>query len=174
MHGLAIEHPSAPVSGESDGTRSFRNEDDGTHQAPPAIRARMRFAGKLAWSAAGFLIGAAFWHVVGFWSFVSYVVLGGPDPATYLASSARIVSIASADQAPARPAPATGAHPACVTLALDRTTGETRLEPCEATAVALPHVDASGREDLALLPGRTSPTILPHSDLAPSTSSLND
>jgi hypothetical protein len=166
MHGLAIEHPSAPISRTGGVAHAPGKGGDGS---PPALsnnRPRTGLAGKLAWSAAGFLIGAAFWHVIGFWSFVSYVVLGNPDSGAYLASSARIVSIAAADQAPARPT--------CITLALDRATGHTRPEPCEATALALPHVAASAREDLVLPLDRSAPTILPHSGAAPSARSMND
>ncbi len=160
MHGLAIDHPSASVSG---GT--------GTRTSVPARR--LGLASKLAWCTAGFLIGAAFWHVIGFWSFISYVVLGGPGPQATFAS-ARPLAVASIDQVRTSATPATGSRPSCITLALDRATGRTRREPCDATAPPLPHVAASPREDLALLPGESSPTILPHSTPGAAASSRAD
>ncbi|MGE0022330.1 MAG: hypothetical protein AB7S70_01715, partial [Hyphomicrobium sp.] len=36
--------------------------------------------GGLGWSVIGFVVGAVFWHFIGFWGFVSEVVLaGGPS-----------------------------------------------------------------------------------------------
>lgn len=65
--------------------------DDRSHQAlpgrrprnapiAPAVRRRARpvLTGLLS-GVAGFIVGAVFWHIVGFWSFVSQVVLKGPD-----------------------------------------------------------------------------------------------
>jgi hypothetical protein len=173
MRARAIEHHSEPISSDRATAPAFAIEDHGSRPPLPVSQRRTGIAGKLAWCAAGFLIGAAFWHVVGFWSFISYVVLGGPDGSANFVSP-QIVSVASADQAPAPPALAAKGRPACITLALDRATGETRPEPCEASALALPHIAASAREDLASLPERSSPTILPHSGVAPTSTTLSD
>jgi hypothetical protein len=156
MHGLAIERPSpaAPID------------------RVIAVR-RPGIAGRLAWWATGFLVGAAFWHLVGFWSFVSYAVLGGPISGGY-GASARPAAVASTDQAPALYTPASGTRASCIALVLDRTTGQTRPEPCAPATVALPHVEASGREDLAMLREAHLPTILPKSDPAALASSRND
>lgn len=43
-------------------------------------QSRTRFVGKFGWIALGFVLGAGFWHAVGFWSFVTAVTLTGNAP----------------------------------------------------------------------------------------------
>lgn len=43
---------------------------------------RRRISSAVLSGLAGFVLGAIFWHLVGFWSFVSHVVLKGPDGRT--------------------------------------------------------------------------------------------
>jgi hypothetical protein len=170
MHGLAINHPPTSVSADIGVARAAAKQNVSQRAVPPR---GARIASKLAWCTAGFLIGAAFWHLVGFWSFVSYVVLGGPTPQVSFAS-ARPLTVASAVQASVPAKPAIGGRPSCITLALDRSTGKTRPEPCDAAATPLPHVAASPREDLALLPDQSSPTISPYSAPGPTAPSQAD
>lgn len=65
---------------------------------------------RASWGMAGFLIGAAFWHFIGFWNFVSEVVFVG-----HSVRAERLV-----DQAGAL----------CVQLALDRETGVVSDQRC--------------------------------------------
>jgi hypothetical protein len=66
-----------------------------TYVTAPAPKRRPRPAFVAAGSAvAGFITGALFWHTIGFWNFVSDVVLKGPDEAQ---------SIALAQQSPTVP-----------------------------------------------------------------------
>lgn len=48
----------------------------------PIVRPQRRpgLSGKLGWIAFGFVLGAGFWHAVGFWSFVTAVTLTGNAP----------------------------------------------------------------------------------------------
>ncbi len=90
-------------------------------------------AAPLAWGFAGFLIGAIFWHVIGFWGFLSEAVLEAPEPQ---------VSVVAREVKPAVP-------PNCTTLALNRATGETTSVPC-ADQTPLLEEARMGRHDLAL------------------------
>jgi hypothetical protein len=173
MHELAIDNSSASSPAKNGTADAFRNWNEDGQRAAPARRPGL--ASKLAWCTAGFLIGAAFWHAVGFWSFISLVVLGGPGPQAQASlASARPLIAGSIDRVPTRTTLATSSRPSCITLALDRTTGRTRPEPCDATAPPLPHDAASPREDLALLPGESSLTISPYSAPGPTASSRAD
>lgn len=82
------------------------------------IGKRGRFSSRLrpfAWGFGGFLIGAIFWHMIGFWGFLSAVVLKGPEAG---------VSVIS------RPVVVPAGLPNCTGLALNRTTGRTTSVPC--------------------------------------------
>lgn len=101
-------------------------------------RGRLRaHAAPLAWGFGGFLIGAIFWHAIGFWGFLGEVILKSPEPR---------VSVV------ARTAPPSSL-PNCTALAIDRATGRTRSIPCAET---LPlHEEAGlGRQDLAFVEPR--------------------
>lgn len=91
----------------------------------------------IGWALAGFIIGAVFWHFVGFWTFVSTVVLKGADEPHHIHAVEYIFRRSA------------GPVANCTTLVLDRTSGGTRAEPC-AGARALEARD-TGRGDLASL-----------------------
>ncbi len=98
----------------------------------------------LLWGGLGFVAGAVFWHLVGFWSFLSEVVLDrttGPQAAE--ASSppiglpAKVVLVDTAR---------------CTALALDRRAKLTLAVPCPEDGLALRlEPDNDAREDLAVL-----------------------
>ena len=73
-----------------------------------------------AWGITGFLVGAIFWHFIGFWGFVSEVVF----------SNRRAVEDRQIAQ--------TG--PQCLQILLDRSSGAVRGEPCAPEA---PQLDES-------------------------------
>ncbi len=107
--------------------------------------------GGLGWSIIGFVLGAVFWHFVGFWGFVSEVVLaGGPPPsgavaaiyAPMLEARSRWVQVADASPSP------------CTLLVLDRRTGLTSARPCEDGQAPLPADAFEGREDRVIASGR--------------------
>lgn len=177
MHGLAIERGPmvyAGIGNKADPIPPRAGAKATLHEKRP-----IGIAGKLAWCTAGFLAGAGFWHFVGFWGFVSTVVLGGPDPEREL-FSARPIPLVSANvsakghaSAPMAAGKARAGF-ACIALALDRVSGETRRVPCETAAPVLPHVPTAGREDLALLRPSSSPTILPESGANSAVQAAND
>ncbi|MFM9940843.1 MAG: hypothetical protein ACKVP7_15270 [Hyphomicrobiaceae bacterium] len=80
----------------------------------------------MAWGIAGFLIGAIFWHFIGFWGFVSDIVLKGRP------QDSRIVAQTGSD---------------CTELALDRATGVIHATACPIHAPQLAEVARSDRED---------------------------
>lgn len=84
----------------------------------------------VAWSAFGFVAGAVFWHLVGFWSLVSLAVLGSGDKRAPVAAGAN-----SDLRAPVLETGSLGnaVKPRCVVLVLDRLGGETREAPCPVT-----------------------------------------
>lgn len=107
--------------------------------------------GGLGWSVIGFVGGAVFWHFVGFWGFVSDVVLSEGPPAASRAAlyhapahapRMRPVQVADASQAP------------CTLLALDRRTGVTSARPCDNDHPPLPADAFQGREDRIAIDAR--------------------
>lgn len=82
----------------------------------------------LGWGIGGFLVGAVFWHFIGFWGFVSNVVLRGASSDEF-----RYVEQAGGN---------------CAVLALDRESGRVNAAPCVADADALPE-QSRGRGDFA-------------------------
>lgn len=154
MLGFAHERGFVPLkAGETAGAPPrFAQGRQGA--APPDLSARGRLGavrttldgvGGLGWSVIGFVIGAVFWHFIGFWGFVSDVVLArGTQPA------AQQVSVQAmrpeAGQRPIRVADASPAK-ACTLLSLDRRTGVTSARPCDADHVPLPLDAFQGRQD---------------------------
>jgi hypothetical protein len=103
----------------------------------------------LAWGGLGFVTGAIFWHAVGFWTFLSNVVLKAPDTAAKTAlTMGAAVPVRSQTSLPT----IYMVEPAnCTALALDRQSNRTLVQACPANGLAL-HLDPQGgREDLAIL-----------------------
>ncbi len=152
MEGFANERGLGPIfDTDADSQQNGRRAAPRSVAAPqPQARAHRRALhmldglGGLGWSVIGFVGGAVFWHFVGFWGFVSDVVLSeGPPPAASraglyapaLASRTRPVQVADASQVP------------CTLLALDRRTGVTSARPCDSDHAPLPADAFQGRED---------------------------
>jgi len=111
-------------------------------RAAPFIPGRRRLRTALAWSAAGFLAGALFWHAVGFWGFISDVVLDpAPTPVQMTAvappSQVSLPTIYMVDPAN------------CTALILDRKTNSTVMQPCPHNGLAL-RLETNGRDSLAV------------------------
>lgn len=88
-----------------------------------AARRTLDGIGGLGWAVIGFLIGATFWHFVGFWSFVSDVVLAEHSPHRAQETSRPLASVSVEDAALALGA-------SCTALALNRRTGHTSAAGC--------------------------------------------
>lgn len=156
MQGIANERSLASALGGE-----FRAEGhDGAAAieagAPPVVTARERLdAAKrlldglsgLGWSIIGFLGGAVFWHFVGFWSFVSNVVLAGGPAVEAVPSASRHALRAEQPSGWVRMAEASVAPASCTSLFLDRRTGVTSARACEADHAPLPADTFQGRED---------------------------
>jgi len=114
----------------------------------PPERSRRTLRSALLWGGFGFVAGVIFWHAVGFWSFVSEVVLDREGPAIF----ARVA--ATRPEAPLQPElpiiylvdPAS-----CTALELDRSANRTAVRPCPRQGLALRLESSGDREDLALL-----------------------
>jgi hypothetical protein len=101
----------------------------------------------LLWGALGFFAGAIFWHAIGFWSFVSDVVLNREGGTVFArAAAARL-------DAPPQELPVIYlVDPAsCTALELDRAANRTALRPCPREGLALRLEQGGDREDLAIL-----------------------
>lgn len=104
--------------------------------------------GGLGWSVIGFVIGAVFWHFVGFWGFVSEVVLAGGPPAPAMAAAIYAPVVPEMRSRWVQVADATP----CTLLTLDRQTGVTSAAPCGEDAQALRADTFQGREDRLVTP----------------------
>lgn len=108
--------------------------DDGTAPSAAQRSGTARWGSAAAWAGAGFVVGATVWHFVGFWSFVTLAVLGGPEWEQSTRSARPVATIA------------------CATLALDRKTGLTRLlDGCDDLALATQQGHPAPRSDVARL-----------------------
>jgi hypothetical protein len=135
MQGATIEHEQYRRA-EGPGASGF------AERAAPFIPRRRGLRTALAWSAAGFLAGALFWHAVGFWRFISDIVLDpAPAPAQMTAvappSQVSLPTIYMVDPAN------------CTALILDRKTNSTAMQPCPRNGLAL-RLEVNGRDSLAV------------------------
>lgn len=101
--------------------------------------------GGLGWSVIGFVVGAVFWHFIGFWGFMAEVVLAGGPPASLerAVSAGSRTEIAGAHAAE----PTSEALRACTALVLDRRAGVTSARSCSGLRVPLRADGFQGRED---------------------------
>ena len=131
---------------EAQSRLSVRSNHEAAHVAHTALpRTRRRGAGSaIGYGLLGFILGAVFWHFVGFWDFVGQLmfrggteIVQGPPPIKLkdrVSGVSAIAVVATAE--------------ACTTLQLDRTTGETAAVPCEGEPLPLRSIKAARREDL--------------------------
>ncbi|MEL6372521.1 MAG: hypothetical protein AAFR04_00965 [Pseudomonadota bacterium] len=152
---VAAPHSQPPLDFNADEVNAYGDPvharmsggDDASPWTPEAHRKGVR-SGKrsaLLWGIAGFVLGAAFWHAVGFWDFVNTAMLGRP-PAQHTVDLGA-VSQANAGRPPPKrinervgpegpltSAKATALTPRnglpCTTLTIDRASGNTRAAAC--------------------------------------------
>jgi hypothetical protein len=112
----------------------------------------------LGWSLTGFIVGAAFWHFIGFWNFLGNVVLNGSSdrlrPTVAEAPAWQADVRPQANPTPTRPVafakkPAAGAAAACSALVRDPVSGETSAQPCPGSPAVLATA-GSEKADLAV------------------------
>jgi hypothetical protein len=122
--------------------------------APPTRKRRRSVGSAIAWGGLGFITGAIFWHAVGFWTFLSDVVLKAPDTT---AKAALAVGAAVPGRSKTTLPTIYMVEPAnCTALALDRQSNRTLLQPCPANGLALRLEPQGGREDMATILGQPS------------------
>jgi len=94
---------------------------------PTDNRSQNPWLARVLWIGGGFLAGAVFWHMIGFWTLVSTAVMGGPgaEPAKNVAVVARKTAH------PIETGSLRSRQIPCATLALNRQRGETQLQPCQ-------------------------------------------
>lgn len=144
------------------GPRRAASEAPRHNERPAAKRSSLKPA--LLSGIAGFILGAVFWHFVGFWSFVSQLVLKGPAETEH-ASTIETGSLPSQPQAPrremrptrlrqvtAQPAPPVAQPqpgPAQTTAAPAATTAPTALaaQAVQAPAVQAPAIERTAAAD---------------------------
>ncbi len=163
MQGLANERGFRPLL--DDGFRGARGRASagGARASRPVAADRRKLRATrdaldglsgLGWSVLGFVCGAVFWHFVGFWGFVSDVVLteGPPLQVRQAGFSAPPPAVRSRwlQVADASPAP-------CTRLTRDRRTGATLAAPCDGEPQKLPADLFQGREDR--IPIATAPIL---------------
>lgn len=113
------------------------------------------------WGGAGFVAGALVWHVVGFWSFVSSVVLNGDDPSARTLESFLPPLVTGEQSAklttlgkPAARLAAVETQLACVALVSDRTVDGTRLSHCRGGTAGMRDAGFNRRTDKLVLKPR--------------------
>ncbi len=132
-----------PRAPRAPGVGAAPAEDQRTPQVTARPRhgrsAGRRVIGRAGWLAAGFLLGVAFWHVVGFWNFVGTVVLNTPKD-----RSAFELAITRAGEAKPAPTEISAAEAEarrdarhCTALVIDRATNIARARPCRPIIRAL-------------------------------------
>lgn len=101
----------------------------------------------LFWAGLGFVIGAAFWHLIGFWSFVSYVVLNGDGSVPHTQAVVRKNDVQAASKRAA-----VEAARSCVKLVRSRSDANTAAVPCDPNDRILHQLGGlAARQDRALL-----------------------
>jgi len=95
-------------------------------------------AARFGWAFGGFLIGASFWQVLGFWTVLGEAVLKRPEPQ---------VSVVARMLLPTN-------LPNCTTLALNRVNGRTFSVPCAERTPLLEEARPIKRHDLTVADAR--------------------
>ena len=115
-------------------------------RAAKAGGARRPIVSALSYGLFGFVLGAIFWHFVGFWDFVGQVMFKSRTGDTEIAQASAPPKLK--DRVSDVTALAVMPEPhSCSTLQLDRDTGITSMAPCEATPLPLRSVSAAKRDD---------------------------
>ncbi len=114
------------------------------------VRPRRGARSAMVWAGVGFIAGAVFWHAVGFWSFLSDVVLKGASSMEAQIALAASPRAATAAREKADLPTIYLVDPAnCTAVVLDRLSKRTVVRPCPPSGLALRLEPEGGREDMA-------------------------
>jgi len=105
---------------------------EATGKASAALRVA-RDPTPFVWGGIGFCAGVLAWHLVGFWGFLTSLVQHH-EPVAVSAPSAPLAVTAARASTVATAGTAKAADP-CVTLRIDRNTGDIQRDPCSAGAL---------------------------------------
>lgn len=136
---MPVDSPPIEAASLQASARLAANDDDLLDDdAPVVATSPLGVIPRVGWGVMGFLIGAVFWHFIGFWGFVSEIVFVG--------SSVRDERLVEQ----------TG--PLCVQLVLDRASGQVLDEACPSDTPFLNEGVLAVRGDFA---GDRGPKVLP-------------
>jgi hypothetical protein len=122
-----------------------------------AEQPRSALSSGLKFGALGFVLGAVFWHAVGFWNFVGRVVLnkGGTSVQAEARPPKQMARFVEAPQVAGEAIELTQIDPrSCTALVLNRQTGTMAVAACPDAAMPLRTSRAGVREDASLMPVR--------------------
>ena len=114
---------------------------------PPAPAPARRARSAIGYGLLGFVLGAVFWHFVGFWDFVGQLMFKGGTSGSEIVQGPPPIKLRERVSGVSAIAVVASAE-ACTMLKLDRTTGETAAMPCEGEPLPLRSIKAARREDL--------------------------
>ncbi len=107
----------------------------------------------MAYGLLGFLLGAVFWHFVGFWDFIGHIMFKGTVVTEQeLAGTLQPIKLRERVSGVDSMAIMLSAQ-ACTSLQLDRTSGETRSEPCVTETASVRSLKPARRQDLWVVGG---------------------
>jgi hypothetical protein len=112
--------------------------------APPPAASKLRPA--ILYGLLGFVLGALFWHFVGFWDFVGQIMFKGSQQSAEIAAPPPAIKLKDRVTA-AAPLAVTLEPETCTTLALDRDNGTTTLAACDVQTLPLRSLKAARKED---------------------------
>jgi hypothetical protein len=125
----------------------LRDTLNGAHR--PAGAPRKSYRSAFAYGLLGFILGAVFWHFVGFWDFLGQLLFKGGSTTVEFAQAPPAIKLKDRVALTATaPFVLAASAEACTNLRLDRTTGETIAGHCEGMALPLRSLKAAKREDL--------------------------
>jgi hypothetical protein len=143
----ALVYPASPR--RAPGEPSKATVPPGHNRSAENAASRRRI-GPIASALAGFAAGVTFWHLVGFWGFISTVVHKPERPVRAQADLAIDGDVGTALTLPVRRAAQTvdASVAACSSLVLGRETNDIRVLPCPVNAQPLPDGGGATRGDL--------------------------
>lgn len=113
----------------------------------PASRTR-RIGSAVGYGMIGFLLGAVFWHFVGFWDFVGQVMFRGHAHDHQITQAPAPIKLKERVGGASGPLAVVLEPGSCSTLQLDRDSGQTSEVPCESATLPLRSLRLARREDL--------------------------
>lgn len=119
----------------------------GAGESAIAAAVRRPARGAALWATIGFVSGAVFWHAVGFWTFMSELVLNGREAS----ASEEMIEVAADIETGSLPSVYRVDPRKCTSLVLNREANYTAAQACPREGIALRLDTESTREDIAVV-----------------------